>query len=41
MEGDRACSAAGLIRPRVQVDAPRGMLDHYRIKLGAAGYRLV
>lgn len=27
--------------PRVQADALRGMPDHYKIKLRAAGYRLV
>ena len=30
-----------LTRPRVQADALRGMPDHYKIKLRAAGYRLV
>ena len=28
-------------RPRVQADALSGMADHYKIKLRAAGYRLV
>jgi len=27
--------------PRVEADALRGMRDHYKIKLRAAGYRLV
>lgn len=30
-----------LTRPRVQADALRGLPDHYKIKLRAAGYRLV
>lgn len=30
-----------LTQPRVQADALRGMPDHYKIKLRAAGYRLV
>jgi mRNA interferase RelE/StbE len=33
--------AERLTRPRVQADALRGMPDHYKIKLRAAGYRLV
>ncbi len=33
--------AERLRRPRVQADALRGMPDHYKIKLRAAGYRLV
>lgn len=33
--------AKRLTRPHVQADALRGMPDHYKIKLRAAGYRLV
>ncbi|WGD29475.1 type II toxin-antitoxin system RelE/ParE family toxin [Ancylobacter sp. WKF20] len=33
--------AERLIRPRVPADALSGMPDHYKIKLRAAGYRLV
>ncbi len=33
--------AERLTRSRVQADALRGMPDHYKIKLRAAGYRLV
>ena len=33
--------AERLLRPRVAADALRGMPDHYKIKLRAAGYRLV
>lgn len=33
--------AERLTHPRVEVDALRGMLDHYKIKLRAASYRLV
>lgn len=33
--------AERLIRPRVPKDALHGLDDHYKIKLRAAGYRLV
>lgn len=33
--------AGRLILPHVQADALRGLPDHYKIKLRAAGYRLV
>jgi len=33
--------AERLKHPRVQADALHGMPDHYKIKLRAAGYRLV
>jgi len=33
--------AERLMRPRVQGDALHGLPDHYKIKLRAAGYRLV
>lgn len=33
--------AKRLTQPRVQADTLRGMPDHYKIKLRAAGYRLV
>lgn len=33
--------AERLMNPRVQADALHGMPDHYKIKLRAAGYRLV
>ncbi len=33
--------AERLERPRVQTDALHGMPDHFKIKLRAAGYRLV
>lgn len=33
--------AERLLHPRVAADALRGMQDHYKIKLRAAGYRLV
>lgn len=33
--------AERLLHPRVAADALRGMPDHYKIKLRAAGYRLV
>jgi len=33
--------AERLTRPRVEADALRGLPDHYKIKLRAAGYRLV
>lgn len=33
--------AERLILPHVQADALRGLPDHYKIKLRAAGYRLV
>jgi mRNA interferase RelE/StbE len=33
--------AERLTRPRMQTDALRGMPDYYKIKLRAAGYRLV
>ncbi|MCK0197977.1 type II toxin-antitoxin system RelE/ParE family toxin [Ancylobacter sp. 6x-1] len=33
--------AERLEHPRVEADALRGMADHYKIKLRAAGYRLV
>lgn len=33
--------AERLAHPRVQADALHGLADHYKIKLRAAGYRLV
>ncbi|MBS7539640.1 type II toxin-antitoxin system RelE family toxin [Ancylobacter lacus] len=33
--------AERLAHPRVEADVLRGMPDHYKIKLRAAGYRLV
>ena len=33
--------AERLLNPRVPADALHGMADHYKIKLRAAGYRLV
>lgn len=33
--------AERLNHPRVPADAPRGLPDHYKIKLRSAGYRLV
>ena len=33
--------AERLSHPRVPADALRGMVDHYKIKLRSAGYRLV